>query len=198
MFPFSELIIRIVQEQSTGFTPRADSWLLFPIDGVAKYTQRWSPGGPIFCKVLSSGNADTTFDDANHIIVLVIVINVHNEAFSYPCPTTCFLSLVGSHISLCFQTSKGLAVVVDRGKRELSSNATIDLTEANAGPTNTPEIAPLLHLLENHRDNFSNYPRRVTTCIHGQSRSPLVDEGCHLVAAKQRRYIANTQTQGSR
>ena len=52
----------------------------------------------------------------------------------------------------------------------------------------TSEKARLLQLLEHYSDLFPDDLKNAPACTLGKLRLPLVDEGCHPVAAKQRRY----------
>ena len=45
-----------------------------------------------------------------------------------------------------------------------------------------------MRLLEQYNDLFPDDPEKVPPCTLGKLCLPLIDEGCHPVAAKQRRY----------
>lgn len=87
---------------------------------------------------------------------------------------------------------KGYPVAMITGsKRALPSVARVDPTKTNLGKVSISEKMRMLHLLEKYHGFLSCDLKNVPRCTRGKLRLPLNDEGCNLVAAKQRRYTPN-------
>ena len=153
--------------------------------GVARAVMWWTPGTPVYCKVVNTSKVDSVIS-GRPTVARMIALNVRDPAR--------FDSLFDASPSAVDPP----ACITDTAPASPPSEPsvppvpppTVDVREANLGNLGALEKDQLIDVLSLFIEEglFPIDPKRVPTCVDGELELPLINEFCTPFAAKQRRF----------
>lgn len=151
--------------------------------GVARAVMWWTPGTPVYCKLVNRGNLDSAIV-GRPVVARMIALNVRDESR--------FRSLFDESPSVldppvpCPDAPSPEPVFVSGA----AVDRKVDVRNANLGQLGALQKHQLVNVLSAFIEEglFPIDPKRVPACIDGELELPLINEFCTPYAAKQRRF----------
>lgn len=153
--------------------------------GIARAVMWWTPGMPVYCKLVNTSKVDAVLS-GSPVVARLVALNVRDN--------TRFGSLFDTSPSTIDPPLPRADTLASEPSTDSDSEDTpppkVDVKDANMGQLGALQKHQLVEVLSAFIEDglFPIDPKRVPACIDGELELPLINEFCTPFAAKQRRF----------
>jgi len=157
--------------------------------GVARAVMWWTPGSPVYCKLVNRGKGTVSIE-GSRVIARMVALNVRDQPG--------FESLFDTSPAASDPPLLPRETAPPRDASAPTDPSTrVRVEDVNMGTLGSLKKQQLVEVLAAFIEDglFPIDPKRVPACMNGELELPLINEFCTPFAAKQRRFSPDPRGQ---